>query len=100
MIFPAHGEHNIGKLITYNYRKPNPKIIDAVIAANQRFGNLSYYNPKVLMVGDRYFTDIMCGNLAGVDTARVKPYKPLSDKPDLIAMRAIDSAVGNLMSRL
>jgi len=84
---------------SYNFKKPNPEIINEVVAANI-FEKRIPENPKVLMVGDRYLTDIVCGNLAGVDTARVKPYKPLSDKPDLIAMRVIDSTVGNIMSRL
>ncbi|MGV8151143.1 MAG: HAD hydrolase-like protein [Candidatus Woesearchaeota archaeon] len=85
--------------ISYNYKKPNPEIIKKVIEINQSIERIPHNNPKVLMVGDRYLTDIVCGNLAGVDTARVKPYKPLSDKPDLIAMRVIDSMIGNFMSK-
>lgn len=85
---------------SYNFKKPNPEIIRAVIEANT-FEKRVSKNPKVLMVGDRYLTDIVAGNLAGVDTARVKPYKPFSDKPDLIAVRyLIDSPIGNIMSRL
>ena len=86
--------------ITYNFKKPNPKIIEAVITANIALDRIPE-QPKVLMVGDRYLTDIVAGNLARVDTARVRPYKPLTDKSDLILVRyALDSPVGNLMSRM
>jgi len=85
--------------IRYNSKKPNPQIIKSVIATNIYTGRINE-NANILMVGDRYFTDIVAGNLAGIYAARVKPYKPLSDKPDLIAMRIIDSLVGNIASRL
>ena len=53
------------------------------------------------MVGDWYLTDIVAGNLAGIETARVRPYKPLTDKLDLIATRyLLDSPLGNVMSRI
>lgn len=95
----SQGDTLFGSIV-YNFKKPNPKIIDAVITANKAAKRIPD-QPRVLMVGDRYLTDIVAGNLAGVDTARVKPYKPLTDKPDLIAVRyVLDSPLGNILSRL
>ena len=87
--------------ISYNYRKPNPLIINAVVDFNAAERRIPAKKLKVLMVGDRFLTDIVAGNLAGVDTARVKPYRPFSDKPDLLALRyLVDSPLGFIMSRL
>jgi predicted HAD superfamily phosphohydrolase YqeG len=84
--------------IAYNFKKPDPRIIRAVVNTNVASLRVPE-NPRVLMVGDRYLTDIVCGNLAGVDTARVTPYKPFTDALDLIAIRyLLDSPIGNVMS--
>ena len=53
------------------------------------------------MVGDRYLTDIVAGNLAGTDTALVQPYEPMSDKFGLVLTRyLLDVPIGGIMSRL
>lgn len=58
------------------------------------------------MIGDRYLTDIVAGNLARpafatVDTAKVRPHRPFTDKPDLIITRyLLDAPIGAVMSRL
>jgi len=67
-------------------KKPSPIIIHSIISYNTEFARVSGL-PKVLMVGDRYLTDMVAGNLAGIDTCLVKPYKPMSDKMDLILFR-------------
>ncbi len=55
------GDKLLGK-IEYNYKKPNPKIIEAVININKVKERVPK-NPRILMVGDRYLTDIVAGNL-------------------------------------
>tara|TARA_Y100000034_G_C6827191_1_gene373050 strand:+ start:145 stop:876 length:732 start_codon:yes stop_codon:yes gene_type:complete len=84
--------------IEHNYDKPDPLVVTATIDWNIFNGKVSS-DPKVLMVGDKYLTDIVAGNLAGVHTARVKPYKPTSDPLHLWPIRLIDSSVGTIMSR-
>lgn len=84
--------------IEHDYDKPDPLALRAVIDWNVSHGRVCP-NPRVLMVGDAYLTDIVAGNLAGVDTARVKPHKPISNPWYLILMRSFDSAVGTFMSR-
>ena len=85
--------------IEHDYDKPDPSVVNTVIGLNKEEGNI-FENPRVLMVGDKYLTDIMAGNLAGVDTARVKPYKPLSDKFYLMLVRYfLDSPIGTIMSK-
>ena len=87
-------------MIGYNYKKPNPLILHAIIAANIQQGRIPQ-DPRVLMVGDAYMTDIVAGNLAVLNTARVKPFKPRTQKLDLLAFRTIvDGPLGALMSRL
>ena len=86
--------------IVYNDKKPNPLIIHAVIDANIQDERIPE-NPKTLMVGDRYLTDIVAGNLAGVDTAMVRPYLPLFDTLSLILTRyLLDLPIGFVMSRM
>jgi hypothetical protein len=87
--------------ITYNFKKPDPMIVKAVIGYNRLIGAIPKEEPRVLMVGDRYLTDIVCGNLAGVQTAIVDPVEPHTEKLGLIAGRyLVDMPVGGLMSRL
>jgi len=86
--------------ISYNYKKPDPHILDLVINQNIQEGRIPE-DPRVLMGGDRYLTDIVAGNLAGVDTALATPFKPFSDKLVLIAVRYLyDLPKGNRMSKL
>ena len=91
--------------ISYNYKKPNPLTVESAVHINIHNGRIPI-NSKALMVGDRYLTDIVAGNLAQpvfakVDTARVIPYKPLTDKLDLILIRyLLDSPFGTIMSRI
>lgn len=87
--------------ISYNYKKPNPLVVNSVLDMNIQEGRIPSNGARVLMVGDRYLIDIVAGNLAKVDTAKVKPYKPFSDEYDLIAMRyLVDSPIGFVMSRI
>lgn len=85
--------------IEHPYDKPDPLVVRAVIDYNVFNGRVGP-DPRTLMVGDAYLTDIVAGNLAGANTARVKPYKPFSNPWWLIAMRGIDSVVGTGMSRI
>jgi len=95
----ASGDTLIGT-IAYNFKKPHPLVLEAVVDVNVWVGRIPSTS-RILMVGDRYLTDIVAGNLAGYDTAKVRPYKPLSDKLDLIAMRyVLDASLGAVMSRL
>lgn len=87
--------------IAYNFKKPDPLVLRAVVNVNKNEERIPRANPRVLMVGDRYLTDIVAGNNAGLDTATVKPYRPLTDSKMLIAVRyLVDLPVGGLMSRL
>jgi predicted HAD superfamily phosphohydrolase YqeG len=76
------------------------------VAVNKQEGRIPRVNPRVLMVGDRYLTDIVAGNLAGIETARVIPYKPFSEDSELFEDIGLkfstyfDSAIGAVMSRL
>ena len=86
--------------ITAEYTKPDPRPLNATIQLQKFLRHKAL--GKVLMFGDRYFTDIMCGNLAGTDTAIVKPYKPFSEikRPHLLLfMRPLEMTYGELMSR-
>jgi hypothetical protein len=84
--------------IVSTFKKPDPLVIKAVIAVNRTKGRIDN-NSKVLMVGDRYLTDIVCGNLAGTDTALVDAYKPFSDPLALIFARyALDYPIGKIMN--
>ncbi len=86
--------------ITHHYKKPDPEIIHSIITVNKELGRIPE-KPSVVMVGDRYLTDIVAGNLAGVDTALVKPFMPLSDSWDLILMRyLVDKPFGGFMNWL
>jgi len=92
------------KVFSYDYKKPDPLTVTSVIAAAKAEGKIPKENPRVLMVGDRYFTDIIAGNRAGVDTAKVWPYKWTSEikkgKIALIGIRLVDSPIGFVMSRI
>ncbi len=93
------GEDNaLKREISYNYKKPDPLVIQAVIDYKKKsLGK----KPNTLMVGDRYLTDIAAGNLAGIDTAKVKAYKPFSDKISLVLTRyLLDYPLGGFMSRI
>jgi len=83
--------------IDYSYDKPNPAVIDAVVRFNIERGKIPI-DPKALMVGDAYLTDIVAGNRAGIDTARVKPYEPGSNPFGLRLVRRVDSLFGAVMS--
>ena len=89
----------MGKIIQ-NLKKPNPLVLEAVIAVNQHLEHIPPRNQRVLMVGDAYWTDIVGGNLAGVDTALVNPYQFLSQPPDVVMMRSFDKVIGEVMSKL
>jgi hypothetical protein len=85
--------------ITYDYRKPDPRILEAIIAVNKNIGRVPEH-PRVLMVGDSYLTDIVAGNAAGADTALVEPYKPFSAPLELVLIRyLLDKPLGGIMSR-
>lgn len=85
--------------VEHDYDKPDPLVIRAVVDWNIVTKRVPT-QPRVLMVGDSYLTDIVAGNLAGVDTARVRPFKPMVDRLDLILLRyALDSPWGAMMSR-
>ncbi|MBD3259544.1 HAD hydrolase-like protein [Candidatus Woesearchaeota archaeon] len=87
--------------IVYNFRKPNPSAVRAVIDYNKFIGAIPKEKGRFLMVGDRYLTDIVCGNLAGITTALVEPVGHTSEKISLMLGRwLIDVPVGGLMSRL
>ncbi|MBN2567392.1 HAD hydrolase-like protein [Candidatus Woesearchaeota archaeon] len=86
--------------VIHKFKKPNPEILTAVIQANVLEGRVRH-DPRVLMVGDRYLTDIVAGNLADVDTALVRPFRPLTDKLELIAVRyALDLPLGTVMRNI
>jgi hypothetical protein len=87
-----------GRHIADEYTKPDPLPLIAVI----RYRRQDAAATNVLMFGDRYLTDVMAGNLCGVDTAKVRSYKPLSEwkKPALFFMRPIDASTGFVMSRI
>ena len=83
---------NLEPLIAEEFKKPEPIILKAILALHK--------NPKTLVVGDYYHTDIVCGNLAGTDTAYVTPYKPLSQNIPLILFRYLfDTPLGKLKSK-
>lgn len=86
--------------ITFQYAKPNPLIIQSIISINEKEEGKKILPMSVLMVGDRYLTDIVCGNLAQTNTALVKPYKPLSDPIDLILVRCYDHMYGEKQRKL
>lgn len=87
--------------IAFNYKKPNPIIVKAVIDYNKFIGSVPKEKARVLMVGDRYLTDIVCANLAGIDTAIVDPVEPHTEKLSLMLGRwLVDVPVGGLMSRI
>jgi ribonucleotide monophosphatase NagD (HAD superfamily) len=90
-------EHECGNKISYEYRKPYPLILHAVLDMNRQIGRLPP-DGKSLMVGDRWLTDIIAGNLAGIDTAIVKPHEPFSDTPFLILSRYTVEKVAGWMS--
>lgn len=82
-------------------KKPNPLFPQAIVAVNRHLGRIPADNPRILFCGDRYLTDIAVGNLAGFDTALVRPVAPLSHPLILILIRyLIDKPVGGLLSRL
>ncbi|MBR9691458.1 HAD hydrolase-like protein [Candidatus Woesearchaeota archaeon] len=86
--------------IIYNYKKPDPLILQAVIDMNIQEKRI-VRDSRVAMVGDRYLTDIVAGNLAGVESIISKPYKPFSDKLGLLLTRyLLDTPIGGVMSRL
>ncbi len=93
-------EHAIGNHIIYNFKKPDPLVIFALLDYHSSLrGDAG--EPRALMLGDRYMTDIACGNLAGIDTAKVKPYMPGSDPMGLkIGRYLLDAPVGAVMSRI
>ncbi len=94
-------EHALGNHITYNFKKPDPLVLHALLDYHGRSRDTVTSIPKALMVGDRYMTDIACGNLAGIDTAKVKPYMPGSDPFGLkIGRYFLDTPVGAIMSRI
>ena len=95
-----HHEAAIHQRIATSLKKPDPMVLEAVIAVNKRLQRIKE-DDKIIMIGDRYQTDIACGNLAGIDTALVKPYRPLSDKLSLILARYLmDAPIGAMMSKL
>jgi hypothetical protein len=86
--------------IVYDYRKPDPQIIFTVIAANMNEQKVKEFS-RVLMVGDRYLTDIVAGNLAGVHTCIVDAVDPHTETiPLLLGRLLVDIPVGAVMSRL
>lgn len=86
--------------IEINFKKPDPLFLTAIIDFNIHSGRLNKKNPRVLMVGDRYLTDIVGGNLAGIDTAIVTPYDPGSETGILRVIRPFDTLIGSIMSRI
>jgi hypothetical protein len=89
-----------GPKISYNYKKPEPITVEAVVDFNRQIGKIPD-GGKILGVDDRWLTGIIAANLAKIEAAKVKPYSPFSDKIDLIAMRyLVDSPMGWLMQHL
>ncbi|MBI5391238.1 HAD hydrolase-like protein [Candidatus Woesearchaeota archaeon] len=89
-----------GVTITHHYKKPDPLPLRAVRDLRIHRKKISPINPKILMVGDSYWTDIMAGNLAGFDTARVVPYMPASQPFVLRFLKTpLDSVAGYVMHR-
>jgi len=87
------------------YRKPNPWVLQAVVALAVREGRILARNPRVLYVGDKFFTDVRCANLAGFEAARVKTIGQLSDlrewRIDFVLERLLfDLPIGAILSRL
>jgi hypothetical protein len=90
-------DNDLAVPIVHDYKKPDPVTLRAVIEENLYNGRI-FHDPRILMTGDRYLTDIVCGNLAGVETALVLPYRPFTDPRDLIATRyLLDQPVGTMM---
>jgi hypothetical protein len=86
--------------IIFEYKKPDPLILESVIDVNMHLKRIPA-QPRVLMVGDSYLTYIVAGNLAGVDTAKVAPLRPITAPFELIAFRyLVDIPLGSVMSRL
>ncbi|MBW3018468.1 HAD hydrolase-like protein [Candidatus Woesearchaeota archaeon] len=93
------GDRLLDKIV-YDYRKPDPQIIFTVIAANINEQRVKEFS-KVLMVGDRYLTDVVAGNLAGVHTALVDAVEQHTETiPLLLGRLLVDIPVGAVMSRI
>ncbi|MBW2987510.1 HAD hydrolase-like protein [Candidatus Woesearchaeota archaeon] len=96
----SQGDRLLEKII-YDFRKPDPTAVQAAIDYNKFTGAIPKEKERILMVGDRYLTDVVCGNLAGISTALVEPVDHASEKVSLILGRwLVDVPVGGLMSRL
>ena len=67
---------------------------------NQELDRIPQKDAKILMVGDAYLTDIVGGNLAGVDTALVNPYHFFSQPLDLLIARSMDRIIGTVMTKI
>ncbi|MBW3014133.1 HAD hydrolase-like protein [Candidatus Woesearchaeota archaeon] len=86
--------------INHHYKKPDPILFQTVVEKNKCDGRVPE-NPKVLMVGDRWLTDIVGANLAGLDTALVTPVSVFGEKVSLLAGRLLmDVPIGMFMNRL
>jgi phosphoglycolate phosphatase-like HAD superfamily hydrolase len=83
--------------ISLEYKRPDPIILDAIFAVNKAIGRLANdtVKDKVLFVGDTY-NDMVFGNLAGIKTAKVTPFKPFSEPLDMVLSRVTDVSLGQL----
>ncbi|MDO8556116.1 MAG: HAD hydrolase-like protein [Nanoarchaeota archaeon] len=96
----GYDESFVADAIVARYKKPDPLVVRAVVALNVNTHRV-VHRPRVLMVGDRYLTDVVAGNCAGVNTALVNPVVPRADPLSLWLSRyCLDVPVGCVMSRV
>ena len=89
----------------HQYKKPDPRVLEAVVDLAKQEERIPKDNPRVLMVGDKYCMDVACGNRAGFKTAKVKTQGQLSDlkegRVDYILGRVLfDTPFGWMMSKI